>query len=117
MKNETTYRAMISSGTNIDPVSGSQFWSVEGQNVQFTWFEVPPKTSFPKHKHESEQITYVIEGELFFRSADAVYKLSKGDCILIPGNAEHEAWTETSPATAVDAWAPINKEYSNYQKS
>ena len=68
----------------IDFNSGSAYWSIEGNNVQFTWFDVPANTSFSTHKHESEQITYVLEGELFFKSENSIYKLSAGDCILIP---------------------------------
>ena len=95
----------------IDAASGALFWSIEGTNVQFTWFDVPAHTNFQAHKHESEQITFLLEGELFFETNNSVYKLSKGDCILIPGNTAHRVWTENTPAKAVDAWAPVNKTY------
>lgn len=95
----------------VDAMSGSQFWSIEGENVQLTWFDVPANSNFKPHKHSSEQITYVLEGELFFKSQNTIHKLSKGDCILIPGNTEHEVWTEKLPAKAIDAWSPINKKY------
>ena len=96
----------------IDPISGSTFWSLSGSNVQFTGFDVPAKTNFPVHKHSSEQITYVLEGDLFFKTHGAIYKLSAGDCIYIPGNIEHEVWTGDMPVKAVDAWSPVNKAYS-----
>lgn len=96
----------------IDFNSGSAYWSIEGNSVQFTWFDVPANTSFSTHKHESEQITYVLEGELFFKSENSIYKLSAGDCILIPGNIDHEAWTEALPAKAIDAWSPVNKHFT-----
>jgi quercetin dioxygenase-like cupin family protein len=112
MENKIIYRKSLVSTGNIDSVSGSEFWSLEGKNVQFTWFDVPANTCFPNHKHPSEQITYVIDGELFFKSENSVYKLSKGDCILVPENIEHEVWTEGSPAKAVDAWAPVNTLYT-----
>lgn len=97
----------------IDVASGSTFWSVAGKNVQFTWFDVPAKTHFKNHQHESEQITYVLEGELFFEANDSIYKLSKGDCIFIPGNIDHRVWTESTPVKAIDAWSPVNKAYSS----
>lgn len=113
MKNKITYRKASTRPTNIDRISDSQFWSIEGKNVQFTYFDVPAYKNFPAHKHSSEQITYVIDGELFFRSENQVYKLTGGDCILIPGDIEHEVWTEKESARAVDAWSPINKRFSN----
>ena len=119
MSAKIIYRNNVQSGNdkNIDPVSRSVFWSLNGKNVQFTWFDVPAKTHFKNHRHESEQVTYVLEGELFFETNDSIYKLSGGDCILIPGNIEHKVWTENIPAKAIDAWSPVNKAYaseSNY---
>ena len=102
---------------NVDAATGSAFWSIEGKNVQFTWFDVPANTNFPPHHHASEQITYVLDGELFFRSENAIYKLSKGDCIRIPGHTGHEVWTENIPAIAIDAWSPVNKIYTTNNKT
>jgi len=114
MNNKITYRnsKQYLDNNNIDSATGSEFWSMEGKAVQFTWFDVPANTNFPNHKHDSEQITYVLEGELFFKSPGSVYKLSKGDCIVIPANIEHEVWTEKSSAKAIDAWSPVNKTYT-----
>ena len=111
MENKIIYQQSSLAPGNLDSGSGAEYWSIQGTNVQFTWFEIPDNTVFPKHKHESEQITYVLEGELFFKSGTSVYKLSKGDCLFIPGNIEHEVWTEKKSAKAVDAWSPVNKTY------
>jgi quercetin dioxygenase-like cupin family protein len=119
MRNKIIYRNNKQSLINKsrDAVTSAEFWSIEGNKVQFTWFDVPANSSFPNHKHDSEQITFVLEGELFFKSEDLVYKLSKGDCILIPGNIDHEVWTEKSSAKAIDAWSPVNHIYAENKKS
>lgn len=96
-----------------DKETGSLFWSIAGRQLQFTWFEVPPQTNFVEHKHDCEQITYVLEGELFFKVENEIYKLSPGDSILIPPGKEHSVWTESLPAKAVDAWSPVNEKYIN----
>ena len=100
----------------VDAGSGTEYWSVEGSRVQFTRFVVPANTVFQKHRHKSEQITYVLEGELFFETENTVYKISKGDCILIPENKDHAVWTENNPAVAVDAWSPVNENYISENK-
>ena len=114
MNNKIRYTNSIQSSNEkkIDFNSGSAYWSIEGNSVQFTWFDVPANTSFSIHKHDSEQITYVLEGELFFKSDNSIYKLSAGDSILIPANVEHEAWTAAMPAKAIDAWSPVNKHFT-----
>ena len=113
MNNKIRYRKNGQSFNEkkIDATSGGSFWSIEGTNVQFTWFDVPADTNFPAHQHQSEQITYVLEGELFFKSGNSIYKLFAGDCILIPGNVDHEVWTGPVPVKAIDAWSPVNKAY------
>jgi len=119
MNNTIRYKTSkhCSNNSKIDPSTGSEFWSLEGKNVQFTWFDVPANTNFRTHKHDSEQITYVLEGELFFKSGDTIYRLAKGDCILVPGNVDHEVWTEKSSAKAIDAWSPVNNVYAANQNS
>lgn len=112
MENKIIYRKSANPENN-DNASGSKFWSIEGKNVQFTYFDVPANRNFPTHKHECEQITYVIEGELFFRFSNTFYKLTAGDCIFIPGNIQHEVWTENVSVKAIDAWSPVNQPYSN----
>ena len=78
MRNQVIYRRDNGTATgslvdkNIDPVSGSAFWSIEGDNVQFTWFDVPANTSFSNHVHNSEQVTYVLDGQLFFKAGNSV---------------------------------------------
>ena len=119
MNNKIRYKnsSQSSNEKKIDLNSGSAYWSMEGNNVQFTWFDVPPNTRFSIHKHESEQITYVLEGELFFKSENSIYKLAAGDCMLIPGNIDHEAWTGAMPAKAIDAWSPVNKHFTANENS
>ena len=113
MPDKIIYRNKMLHDNTIDPISGSKFWSLSGSNVQFTGFDVPAHTNFPVHKHSSEQITYVVEGVLFFKIHSSIYELSAGDCIYIPGNIEHKVWTENIPVKAVDAWSPVNKAYSS----
>jgi amino-acid N-acetyltransferase len=47
-------------------VPGAKMWAVSLQNTMLTYFEVQPHSRFESHSHESEQITMVLTGELFF---------------------------------------------------
>ena len=105
------YFAGNSQKLRIDPESNSRYWSIRSEKMSFTYFEVPPHTHFLTHKHFSEQITYVLMGELFFEAGNKTYLLSKGDSIVIPSNVEHRVWTTSAGATAVDSWTPANERY------
>jgi quercetin dioxygenase-like cupin family protein len=89
----------------------SKYWSIRSKKMSFTYFEVPPHTQFKKHKHFSEQITYVINGQLFFGTEMETFCLEEGDSIVIASNVEHRVWTTDDGCTAVDAWAPANEKY------
>jgi quercetin dioxygenase-like cupin family protein len=48
----------------------------------------------PKHRHENEQLTYILEGALRFRIGDdgaQIVVVSAGEVLHIPSNVWHEA--------------------------
>lgn len=95
-----------------DP-TGARFWSVSLTRAQLTYFEVEPYCRFDLHRHESEQITLVLEGELYFETASGVAQIGAGEVIAIPSNVEHAVFTKGLGARAIDAWSPINETYAN----
>ncbi len=92
-------------------VPGAAKWAVALERAMLTYFEVAPRSRFEAHRHESEQITLVLDGELFFEIAGKRIAVGAGEVIAIPSNAEHSAWTEERGARAVDAWSPVRREY------
>ena len=96
---------------------GVKMWAVALDKTMFTYFEIEPETKFERHKHESEQITFIFEGELFFEIADKIICLEPGAVIAIPSNAPHAAYTKEKRVVAVDAWSPIRHEYVYEERS
>ena len=92
-------------------IAGVKLWSVSLEKTQFTYFEVEPNKEFEMHVHESEQITHVLEGELFFKTDIDIVCVKAGETIAIPSNLRHGAFTKDLPLKAVDAWSPINSKY------
>ncbi len=92
-------------------VPGAGMWAVSLRKAMLTYFELEPDTIFPEHSHDSEQITLVLEGELFFLYDGKTVALKAGDVIAIPSNAVHAAYTDTKSCRAVDAWSPVRKEF------
>lgn len=59
------------------------------------------------HVHESEQINYVLEGEIWFFVEDQGFLCKKGDFQRIPANKIHWAWNRSDrDAVVVEAHAP-----------
>lgn len=88
-------------------VPGARMWGVALERAMLTYFELQPHAQFERHHHESEQITMVLEGELFFEIDRAPeIRVGAGEVIALPANVPHSAWTRDRPARAVDAWSP-----------
>jgi quercetin dioxygenase-like cupin family protein len=90
---------------------GVRMWSVALERTMLTYFEIDPRCRFNMHSHMNEQITMVLEGELFLKSEGRVICVKKGEVIAIHSNAPHEAFTKECPAIAVDAWSPVMEKY------
>lgn len=109
--NKTEFYPAGSHEIQLDQETQSKYWAVKSKNLMFTYFEVSPFKSFANHSHESEQMTYVLEGILFFKVEGEIYCVGSGDLISIPSFMEHSVWTEGEGAKAVDAWSPVNKNF------
>ncbi|HEX9444379.1 MAG TPA: cupin domain-containing protein [Candidatus Binatia bacterium] len=59
------------------------------------------------HRHESEQINYVLEGEIWFFVEEEGYRCKQGDFQRVPANKIHWAWNRSDkPAVVAEAHAP-----------
>ena len=97
-------------------VKGAKMWSVALEKTMFTYFSIEPESRFNKHSHPSEQITMVLEGELFFEVTERILCVKKGELIAIPSNIPHAAFTKNRAVIAVDAWSPIPEKYGEKKK-
>jgi amino-acid N-acetyltransferase len=95
----------------VPSVPGARMLAVPLDKAMLTYFEISPGTRFERHKHESEQITFVIEGVLFFEIDDRKVRVEPGEVIAIPSNALHAAYTDAEHVRAVDAWSPARREF------
>ncbi len=94
-----------------EAVVGAKMWGVTLENTQLTYFEVAPNCKFEQHTHESEQITMVLEGELYFELKDKTICVKSGEVIAIPSNVPHGAFTKNKSVKAVDSWSPVMEKY------
>ncbi len=60
----------------------------------------------PEHHHESEQITYILEGALKFEIEGKVIVVRKGEVLSIPSNVPHRA-VAMEDTLDLDIFSPI----------
>lgn len=92
-------------------VEGTRMWAVTLEKTMLTYFEVEPHSRFERHDHESEQITMVLEGVLYFEVDNGVIGVGPGEVIALPSFVPHAVFTRDEPVKALDAWSPVREEY------
>lgn len=92
-------------------VEGPRRWAVNLKNTTMTYFEMDPNSRFETHSHESEQITMVLSGVLFFQIGPNVHRVLTDEVMAIPASVPHSVWTEDEAVKAVDAWSPVMEKF------
>jgi unsaturated pyranuronate lyase len=64
----------------------------------------------PEHHHESEQITYILEGALKFQIEGREIVVSKGEVLRIPSNVPHRA-VALEDTLDLDIFSPIREDW------
>ena len=64
----------------------------------------------PEHWHESEQITYILEGALKFELEGTEVIVRKGETLTIPSNVPHRA-VALEDTIDLDIFSPIRKDW------
>jgi quercetin dioxygenase-like cupin family protein len=64
----------------------------------------------PEHHHESEQITYILEGALQFEIGGRQIVVGKGQVLLIPSNMPHGA-VALEDTLDLDIFSPIRQDW------
>lgn len=64
----------------------------------------------PQHHHESEQITYILEGALEFQIEGRTVVVGKGQVLLIPSHVPHAA-VALEDTLDLDIFSPIRHDW------
>ena len=64
---------------------------VSGERLTMAHISFAKDAVVPTHHHESEQITYVVEGVLKFQLDGREVTVGKGEVLVIPSNVPHSA--------------------------
>ncbi len=92
-------------------VPGAMLWAVALDQTMLTYFEVEPNSRFERHFHSGEQITMVLEGELYFELDERLIRVGAGEVIAIPSEVPHAVLSRSVAVRAVDAWSPVPEQY------
>ncbi len=89
-----------------EDIPGAEFWAVSLERASLTRYRLAPHTRFERHVHDSEQITHVLLGELYFEFDDRLICVHAGAVVAIPPGVPHAVVAGAEEVVAVDAWSP-----------
>ena len=88
---------------------------ITGERVMLAHVYLKKGCIVPKHSHENEQITYILEGALRFKLGEdqkEVVVVSAGEVLHIPSNLPHEA-EAVEDTLDVDVFSPPRADWLN----
>lgn len=71
----------------------------------------PAKEPDKPHTHPHEQISYVVEGELYLFLGEEQHQLTKGDIFTVPSGVPHCIQTISKHVRLIDAFSPIREDF------
>ena len=83
---------------------------VTGEKAMVAQVFIAKGAVVPEHSHESEQITYILEGALKFQLEGTEVVVGKGQVLRIPSNVPHRA-VALEDTLDLDIFSPIRQDW------
>jgi quercetin dioxygenase-like cupin family protein len=83
---------------------------VSGDQVMIVWWSMKAGAHAQAHRHDNEQIAWMLSGKMEFRLGDTRRTCGPGDVVVIPGGVEHEAFFPED-TEVIDVFAPPRADF------
>jgi len=81
-----------------------------GEKIMLVKFYFKKGSEIPLHSHPHEQSSYIVQGKLMYCIDGEEYILEKGESLIIPAGAEHQA-VALEDTIDVNTFAPVREDY------
>lgn len=85
---------------------GAMSHLVVGEQAVVSILAMSAHSYFPVHQHEAEQIMIVLDGYLDHIIEGKLYRVEKGDVVILPSNIRHGAYLREVDCRVIDVFAP-----------
>jgi quercetin dioxygenase-like cupin family protein len=90
--------------------------AVTGERMTLAIVDLESNATVPEHKHDNEQLGFVISGSITMRVGSEKRELHAGETYTIPSNVPHEATAGSEGATVVDVFAPLRADWATLKR-
>jgi len=109
-KRKSRYFFRIEDLPVVNLTEKSKSHMVTGQNALISFIENPPGCVFPLHKHTSEQILIMLEGEEDHICGEEKFLMKAGDICIHPPNVMHGGETKKG-FKGIDIFCPPREDW------
>jgi unsaturated pyranuronate lyase len=96
--------------------SGAVARAVHGDRITMAAVDLDPDLLVPEHRHENEQLGFVLKGSVTMMIDGDEKELRVGDAYRIPSNVPHSARSGPGGATVMDVFAPIRADWEKAER-
>jgi unsaturated pyranuronate lyase len=89
---------------------------VQGERMTLAIVDLAPNAAVSEHRHENEQLGFILQGSMTFTIGGEKRELRAGDTYVIPSNVPHDAMAGPDGCTAVDAFAPPRADWERLER-
>ena len=92
-------------------VPGSNSRLIAGEQSMISFLTMDKHSYFAPHRHHQEQIMIVLGGYCDEIIEGKLYRVQKGDVIILPSNIEHGAYIYDEDVTVIDVFGEVRADY------
>jgi quercetin dioxygenase-like cupin family protein len=102
---------------DLRDVAPKQIWAgvsarvVAGERITLAIVELEPGAVVPEHRHDNEQLGFVIQGSIRFTVDGETRDLGPGGTWRILGGTPHDAVAGDEGAVVVDVFSPVRSDW------
>ena len=95
----------------VELVKGSNSRLIAGEESMISFLKMDAHSYFAPHRHKQEQIMIVLDGSCDEIIEGKLYKVKKGDVIILPPNIEHGAYIGDQDVQVIDVFGEVRSDY------
>lgn len=95
----------------VELVKGSNSRLVVGEQSMISFLKMDAHSYFAPHHHSQEQIMIVLDGSCDEIIDGKIYKVKKGDVVVLPPNIVHGAYIGNEDVQVIDVFGEVRSDY------
>lgn len=96
---------------SVELVKGSNSRLIAGEQSMLSFLKMDAHSYFAPHRHKQEQIMVVLDGYCDEIIEGKLYRVKKGDVIILPSNIEHGAYIYDQDVQVLDVFGDVRADY------